>query len=223
MRENLREGITGVRLEPVCSLHMNTIFCYEVLSLLAPDVSAEHFFRRISPVRAADIFIRQVRFIRTLFPSGCFTFNLPARALVSERLFKLICAELTPGVIIEIQDPETIVSMSGSERELLISHIFDVRKKGRDVWLDDITPAMIDFFLALDFPFKGVKTDRSALQRTPDKHDGLRCFIEKCCQLAPFVVVEGIETVQMKCRAYEAGASGGQGFLWPGKSIIYPY
>ncbi|MCO5784621.1 EAL domain-containing protein [Citrobacter meridianamericanus] len=186
-------------------------------------MNAEHFFRILSPDRATDIFIRQAKFIRTLFSAGCFTFNIPARALMSAPLLKLTEAELIPEFIIEIQDPETIMSMTDSERELLISHIPEIKKRGSDVWLDDVTPEMTDFFLALNFPVDGVKTDRSALHRTADEEGGLKHFIEKCAQLAPLVVVEGIETVQMKCRAQDAGALGGQGFLWPGKTFLYPY
>lgn len=223
MRDNPREYIIGIKLEPVCSLHMNTAFCYEILSLPVPGVNAEHFFRILSPDRATDIFIRQAQFIRTLFSAGRFTFNLPARALMSESLFKLIEAELIPEFIIEIQDPETIMSMTDSERKLLISHFSEVKKRTADIWLDDVTPDMTDFFLALNFPVDGVKTDRSALPRTPDKENRFKHFIEKCAQLAPLVVVEGIETVQMKCRAQDAGAVGGQGFLWPGKTFLYSH
>lgn len=221
MPENALEGIAGVRLEPLCSLHLNVSFGYEVLSLLAPGVNTEHFFRIITPDKSVALFIHQVRFIRTLFNSGIYTFNLPAGVLVSERLFKSVCTELISGCVIEIQDPETIMFMGGAERRLLINNILDMKKRGVDIWLDDITPEMVDFFLALKLPVEGVKTDRKVLDQIPENGDGLRLFVKKCTRLAPLVVVEGIETEQMKYRAQNAGALAGQGFLWPERSYLY--
>ncbi|STB67917.1 EAL domain [Citrobacter freundii] len=216
-----RESVTGVRLEPVCSLHLNVSFGYEVLSLLAPGMNAEHFFRIISPDKAVNIFIRQARFVRSLSVSGVFTFNLPVAALVSDRLFKIVCSELMPGEIVEIQDPENILRMTGPEREILISHILDMNKRGVDVWLDDVTAETVDFFLALKLPVEGVKTDRCMLHRVSGHDNGLKYLVEKCWRLAPLVLMEGIETPEMKYRVQSAGAQAGQGFLWPGR--IYAY
>lgn len=222
MRVNPLVCITGIRLEPLCSFHLNICFGYEVLSLLMPGTNAEHFFRVISPERAVNLFIHQSRFVMTLSVTGSLTFNLPARALVSARLFKLILDGLISGFIIEIQDPKTIMDMSGAERAVLNSRIIDMKKRGVDVWLDDITPETVDFFLTLSLPVEGIKTDRSVLCRIPDNDDGLNPFIEKCRQLAPLVVMEGIETEEMKCRAQNAGAQAGQGFLWPEEVFSYP-
>ncbi|EBW2650710.1 EAL domain-containing protein [Salmonella enterica subsp. enterica serovar Newport] len=222
MGENPQDSVTGIRLEPVRSFLLNASFCYEVLSLLVPDVNAEQFFRIITPDKATDIFIRQTQFVRTCFSSGCFTFNLPARTLISEPLFKLIDAELIPGFIVEIQDPGMVLSMSQAEITLLKDNLQDMTGRGGQVWLDDVTPEMTDFFLTLKLPLAGVKTDRSALPRTADNNHGLISLVEKCRQLAPLVVVEGIETMQMKQTAQEAGAQAGQGYLWPGESFLYP-
>ncbi|STA76174.1 cAMP phosphodiesterase [Citrobacter freundii] len=223
MRGNLRESVTGVRLEPVCSLHLNTFFCCEVLSLLAPDVNAEHYFRLMSPDRAAGIFIRQARFIRTLFSSGCFTFNLPAQVLISASLFNSVCHELMPGFIIEIQDPDTVLSLSETDICLLTDSVREIIARGGKVWLDDITPEMTDFFLALQLPLDGVKTDRSILHRISGDDRELISLVEACRQLAPLVVVEGIETAGMQQQARDAGAQAGQGYLWPGKTFLYPH
>ena len=221
MCEHPREYITGVRLEPLCSLHLNVSFGYEVLSLPAPGVNVEHFFRIISPDRAVDIFLHQARFVRSLSRSGTFTFNLPAGALVSDRLFRFVCDEIMPGCIIEIQDPKNIMHMTGMERALLITHILDLKKRAVDVWLDDITPEIVGFFLALKLPVEGIKTDRGVLHPAKDNDDDLKCLVEQCWQLAPLVVVEGIETPEMKARAQNAGAQAGQGFLWPGGVYLY--
>lgn len=223
MRENLKEYITGIRLEPVYSLHLNTSLCYEVLSLFAADVNAERYFRFMSPDRAAEIFIRQARFVRTLFSSGCFTFNLPMQALISASLFNSVCNELMPDFIIEIQDPDTVLSMSVKDIRQLINNIHEVTTRGGKIWLDDIIPEMTDFFLALQLPLDGVKTDRSILHRISGDGRELNSLVEACQQLAPLVVVEGIETAGMQHRARDAGAQAGQGFLWPGKTFLYPH
>ncbi|MGA4622184.1 EAL domain-containing protein [Citrobacter meridianamericanus] len=223
MRENPQACITGVRLEPVCSLNMNTIFCYEVLSQLAPEVNAEQFFRILSPDRAADIFICQVQFIRTFFSSGCFTFNLPAKALISGMLLRSLCAEMNQGLIVEIQDPKTVMLMSRTEIELLTDNLRNITGKGVKIWLDDVTPEMTDFFLGLRLPLAGVKTDRSVLHRFSADGKELSSLVEKCRQLAPLVIVEGIETIQMKHHAIYAGAHAGQGYLWPGKTLLYSH
>ncbi|HGY4723322.1 TPA: EAL domain-containing protein [Citrobacter amalonaticus] len=223
MRGNLRESVTGIRLEPVCCLHLNASFCCEVLSLLAPDVNAEHYFRLMSPDRAAGIFIRQARFVRTFFSSGCFTFNLPVQALISESLFNSVCHELIPGLIIEIQNPDAVLSLSGTDICLLNDNVREITTRGGKIWLDDITPEMTDFFLALKLPLAGVKTDRSILHRISGDDRELSSLVEACRQLAPLVVVEGIETAGMQQRARNAGAQAGQGYLWPGKSFLYPH
>lgn len=222
MRGNLRESITGVRLEPVWSLHLNASFCYEVLSLLAPDVNAEQYFRLISPERATDIFIRQTRFVRTLFSSGCFTFNLPVQALISASTFNSICRELMPGVIIEIQDPNTLLSLNTTDICLLKNSVHEIIARGGKVWLDDITPEMVGFFLTLKLPLAGVKTDRSILNSLCSDGRELSSLVETCRQLAPLVVVEGIETTEMQQWAQDAGAQAGQGYLWSGKAFMYP-
>lgn len=223
MRGNLREFVIGVRLEPVWSLHLNASFCYEVLSLLAPDVNAEHYFRLISPERAADIFIRQARFVRTLFSSGCFTFNLPVQALILASTFNSICGELMSGIIIEIQDPDTVLSLNTTDICLLKRSIDEIVARGGKVWLDDITPEMVDFFLALKLPLAGVKTDRSILHNICSDGREFASLVETCRQLAPLVVVEGIETIEMQQRARDAGAQAGQGFLWSGKVLLYQH
>lgn len=222
MRGNPPACITGVRLEPVYSLRLNVSLGYEVLSLLAPDINTEHFFRTITAEYAAGIFLRQTRFIRSLSVSGFFTFNLPAVALVSERLLTSVFTGLIPGMIIEIQDPHSVTGMTVSEIKRLRQNISDIRAGGGYIWLDDMTPGLADFFLKLKLPVDGVKTDRSVLHHTQNNDAELKGIVEICQQLAPLVVAEGIETTEMKKRVQAAGVQAGQGFLWPGKVFLYP-
>lgn len=222
MRGYSQGSVIGIRLEPVFSLQSNSCFCYEVLSLLTPGVNTEKYFRLLPTDKAIDVFIRQVRFIRTIFSSGCFSFNIPAHALVSASLLNSVCHELMPGFIIEIQDPDTVLSMMGTDIRLLTDSIHRITARGGKVWVDDITREMEDFFLALKLPLDGVKIDKSILHGISGDHRELTSFVETCHELAPLVVVEGIDTTEMQQRAQHAGAQAGQGFLWPGKTFMYP-
>lgn len=217
--ELLLHGIEGIRLQPMVDLKSGKQQGCEVLSLLAPPMSYEDFFQTLPPEASLVLFFRQLDTLKQLNEPGPFFLNLPVRVLSDPDCIRRLRRVRTcyhRNLVIELQDPEELLSMDDCQKNTVKEQMQKLRTKGWSIWLDDLTPDIWGGIKNNGFWFDGVKTDwREMTRRT------LPNLVKQARQLGRKILVEGVETEKDLIRASASGAELGQGFLWPDKLIPF--
>lgn len=212
-------GVEGIRLQPLVALDSGKTCGHEVLTLLAPDVEAEAFFRTLPAEACLQLFFRQLEVVRQLDEPGFFFINLPVRVLSDpdclRRLLR-VRACYRHNVVTEVQDPDVLLAADAALKRRLKSHVHRLRFRGWSVWLDDLTTGIREAIRDDGFWFDGVKTDRHEM--AGHRLSQLVCDAR---EMGRMVLVEGIENASDLSRARDSGAEWGQGFLWPERSIRF--
>lgn len=204
-----------LKFEPIVELSTDYRYGVEVLAHLPAHLNSEKYFHQLSIQQRRNLFYRQLATLRCYRLDHYYSLNLPMRAFLDWPLFHLTMVTYPPGLIIEIQDPETFFSLSIDQRATVFKAMRWVESRGIPVWLDDVNEALLIAFIKAKWHLSGVKLDKNAfwiLSKTPGK---LRRLIQMSQAVADLMIIEGIETEKHKEIALCAGANLGQGYLWP--------
>lgn len=208
------------RLQPIISAENESILGFEILAQLPADVQSEEFFNNVGDKTFIHIICGQLNWIKDHSSDQYKYFcNLPVKVFCNphwcETLLQLITQQdIKHNLVIELQDPQNLAKCSADEIHHVVENIDVFRRCAVPVWLDDITPKLIDFITPFAKYFDGIKVDKYAFWELIGKTDKLKLFISKCHKLCSSVLIEGIETIAHQHQASGAGADFLQGFLW---------
>lgn len=209
----------ALKCEPIVDLSTACRYGFEVLTHLPAHINSEEYFTQLSLQRRQNLFFQQVTNVRHFRQDQHYSLNLPMKALADWPFFHAQITSYPPGLIIEIQDPETFLSLSACQRTTVLDAIQRVETCGIPIWLDDVNEDLMAAFIAAKWHLSGIKLDKNifwAVSKIPGK---LHQLIQMGKKIADLVIIEGIETEKHKKIALQAGANLGQGYLWP---AIYP-
>lgn len=206
------------RLQPIVAARSGSMLGFEMLTTFATSAQAEHYFQHATPASIMQIFEQQLVWIKEQGTNQHRYFcNLPVSVLSQASFTQTLKKWDTGGVlpIVELQDPEAIPHLSDIRKRQLTINLAQLHQHSISLWLDDITPALLPVVQPLMHFFDGVKIDKEAFWQFKKQPLQLNSFVEKCRQLSPLVLIEGIETSALCQLATQAGADYLQGFLWP--------
>lgn len=208
-------SLSAWRLQPIMSASSGSLYAYEVLAHFSDPARAERYFQQASPARVMQIFQWQQQWVQGQGVSGCRYFcNLPVSVL-SRASFSLGQQPNGAATVIELQDPEAIVRLSGGELTQLTRNLRELRRLPVSLWLDDITPSLLPMLEPMMRLFDGIKIDKGAFWRLAAQPSLLKSFVERCHQYSSLVLIEGVESLEHYQLAILAGADYLQGYLWP--------
>lgn len=199
------------RLQPIVSASSGSLFGYEMLTHFTDPRRAERYFQRVSDASVMQLFERQQQWMgKQGVPDTRYFCNLPVSVLSST-----CTVEQGGELVIELQDPEALAALGKTELRQLKHNLALLRRQSVSLWLDDVTPALLEVVKPLAHFFGGIKIDKSAFWTLAQQPLLLQRFVERCRQLCPLVLIEGVETSAQRQLATRAGADYLQGFLWP--------
>ena len=207
--------LSGFRLEPIKDLGTLGTVGYEVLTSLPSGVCPELYFNNISSMDMISLFAAQVGYCLSADSQKKYFINLSVNVLANP----ILCADLplvpeSHKICIELQDPQNLRRMKRAERITLEENVRDLRKKGYQVWLDDVTSSLVSLTNTFDIQFDGIKIDKSEILAPDSKPEKLITLINQCKEHTSQVLVEGIETRTLLDLCINAGANMGQGYMW---------
>lgn len=207
--------LSGFRLEPIKDLGTLGTIGYEVLTVLPSGVCPELYFSNISSMDMISLFADQVEYCLSTDSQKKYFINLSVSVLANP----VLCASLplvpdSHKICIELQDPQNLRRMKRAECISLEENVRDLRKKGYQVWLDDVTTSLVGLTSALDIQFDGIKIDKSEILAPDSRPEELIALIKQCKKHTSQVLVEGIETRSLLDLCINAGAKMGQGYMW---------
>ncbi|HBC8150320.1 TPA: EAL domain-containing protein [Escherichia coli] len=204
-----------LRLQPIFSIAQRKIHGYEVLSTLSPAKNCEFFFSSLSVESHQALLTKQLEIIKQRDGNFSYYLNLPVSLLINLTALIQLIPDLKGNIVIELQDPQNICSLSSSAALELSQNLSLLRINSIPIWLDDISPELFNDIALFSFKFDGIKIDKYAfweLNKSPRK---LLDFMDNCHAITKNVSVEGIESILHKKVAIRCGADFLQGFLWP--------
>lgn len=213
-------SLSGMKLEPLMDLRSGEVYGYEILSHLQEGESSETFFSALSATAMAELFQLQVCLSQGMTTQPCFL-NLPVRVLMNDGLCQYLACRSLRNIWIEIQDTEQLADISLTQRKTLRDNLYRVIQAGAEVWADDVSPERIPVLQRMWLPLSGVKLSRHDFQRCSHDIACLESVVRTLKQLAPLVVVEGVETPEQYLMATLAEATYGQGYLWPAEVHLF--
>ncbi|MCU6172998.1 EAL domain-containing protein [Citrobacter cronae] len=205
---------TGMKAEPLMNLHSGRITGYEFLSVLPAGMDNETFFRHLSATAITELFLLQLILSNGL-KTGVRFLNLPIRVLTNTSLCKVLVARCLQNVVVEIQDPEQLMTLDRQKLFTLRHNLYGFRQAGAGIYADDVTPELMRALPGMLLPLSGIKVSRQLFQNGCLHHgipDNLTEWKEKD---GMNMVAEGIETKEQCLLAALAGFTHGQGWLWP--------
>lgn len=208
------------RLQPIIAAGNESTLGFEMLAQLPADMQSEEFFNNVSDKTFLQIICGQLNWIKEHAANRYKYFcNLPIKVFCNphwcEMLLNLITQQnIKHNLVIELQDPQNLAKCSSEELEHVVENIDVFRRSAVPLWMDDITPELIDFMTPFAKYFDGIKVDKYAFWQLIEKTGKLKSFISHCHKLCSSVLIEGIETTDHQCQASGAGADFLQGFLW---------
>lgn len=203
----------GVKAEPVMDLQSGHLVGHEYLSLFPEGICADSFFRLQSATALTELFLLHLLLSQRLGSVRRFI-NLPVRVLLREKLCTVLCQHDLWGVVVEIQDVETLVNPGPSVRDSLYRNLHQLMRRGAEIYADDVPPDQIASLQSLCLPLSGIKISRDDFLRLL-RERGPELPVREYHRLAPVTVIEGVETPEQYLIAAMSGASFGQGYLWP--------
>ena len=212
--QQLSHDITGIKLEPIVALASSRRVGVEVLSVLSPRQQSERFFRNRSAEQSLMLLEIQLAALQSAFERHNLFVNLPITVFSEGDNFQRMLALNAPPLNVEIVDPDAFFDLPAPRQRDVIRRLRWLRRRGHQVWLDDLDEATVQPFLSQRLPLSGIKIDKLAFWRlrgTP----ALTKLVTLCTHIAGHVLIEGIETEKDYACALRAGAGLGQGFYWP--------
>lgn len=209
-----------LRLQPIYSVAQQAVNGYEVLSMLSPEQDREKYFSSLSVASHQSLLAQQIKIITQRGRNFLYYLNLPVALLIDTPTLTLLLPELKNNIVIELQDPQSISSLSPSASLCLVSNLSLIRANKIPIWLDDISPSFFNDIALYPFKFDGIKVDKYAFWKLSETPEHLLQFIRDCHKLTKNVSVEGIESIYHQRTAIHCGANYLQGFLWPEIALL---
>lgn len=211
--------VVGLKLEPIVALPTSRIVGLEVLSVLAIPDESERYFHQQSAEESLALLQAQLATLKNRLPDANLFINLPITLLTETELFRRVLPLLSPGINIEIVDPDSLFSLPAASYHRVVQRLHLLDRRHCRIWLDDIDETQIQRFLRSRLTLSGIKIDKIAfwrLRATP----ALKELVSLCAHVAENVLIEGIESNRDRECALKAGAGFGQGYYWP--SVGWP-
>ncbi|MBJ8362571.1 EAL domain-containing protein [Citrobacter cronae] len=213
-------SVSGMKWEPLIDLQSGEVHGHEILSLLPGGVNSDAFFSILSPTAMVELFQLQIYLSQQMTTYPCFL-NLSVSVLINKCLCQHLANRDLKNIVVEIQDTESLANLSQNQSKALNENLRLLMSAGADVWADDVNPEQIPSLQKMLLPLSGVKLSRRDFQLRSQNLNSLVSVICKLKLLAPRVVVEGIETPSQYLMATLAGATYGQGYMWPAEVMHY--
>lgn len=218
--EGTANVIAGLRLQPIVDLKSGEVIAYEVLSRLVDDISPETYFCQLSAFEHLQIFMWQYNSVLSTELKEKFHINLPVAVMLeSECVITIFLLEHKNRIVIEIQDPETLATLTPEERVSFVDNVEYLISVGWNIWIDDVNGWCFDDIVALNLSFRGFKIDYHTFHAARNYSRSLCEMIFDLQKLSRMIVVEGIETGEDKELALKEGIRFGQGYFWKEKFI----
>ncbi|WP_421512491.1 EAL domain-containing protein (plasmid) [Enterobacter sp. JS8-1] len=215
----LENALCGIRFQPIYSVAEQEIKAWEVLSLLQPNINTEVYFSAQPDSVYLNILLWQLKLIYHVNNRKRYYLNIPARLLCSLQAVEKLLPWLREGIVLEVQDPQSFISLSRSERLFFYCYTRIIKSTGAEVWLDDILPEQANNLSVEMARFDGVKIDKSVLL----KPSALSPLITHCARHVKFVLVEGVENNEHFTIAKEGGSDFLQGYMWQEEQLFINY
>lgn len=116
---------------------------------------------------------------------------------------------------IELQDPGAFYTLRSGQQFRLYERIQQLETSGLLVWLNGIDEKMLATFSNENWRLSGVKFDKKTFWNLVSEPQKMRQAILIGYKIAADVLMEDIETSEQRSIAFYAGATMGQGYLWP--------
>lgn len=216
-------AVCGLRFQPIYSLEEKAITAWEILSILHPALNSERYFSSQPHDVSLNILCWQLVIIAKMKNKKRYYLNIPAKLLARSNVLQRIARLLRPGIVIEIQDPQELISISGPERERFYQNKKMLQSCGAEVWIDDLQPEYIPYLSETLHFYDGVKIDKSVLHHTSHEPEIFQGLIALCMKRVKSVLVEGVENGVHFATAASAGCHYLQGFIWPEKRYSLRY
>lgn len=214
-RHHELEQICGIRLELIHFFADAEPNVQEVLSQVKTRDSLDAFFRHLSAQAKQQLFLWQVRQVTPL--SGRFSINLSLNMIIQPTFVQSLVTQADPArIIIEIQDPGTLLHLGHSEQHNVLTSLRILRRAGFNVWLDDLYPQQLPAWQSSGMGFDAVKISNTLFHQFRTAEHQLTRLIAHYRQIGHRVVIEGVETRQDYALSLESGADAVQGFLLRG-------
>lgn len=205
--------IQGYKFEPIVNITPNSVFAYEMLSVLEKDVDSESFFSSTSSCLMWNIIQEQFKIINDNIIRPFVFINVPCSILMDDTKVSQMINNHPPNVIIELQNPERISLYDTTETNHLIHNVRRMQKNGLTVWLDDIRLHFFDDAMKMKHVISGVKIDKHEFW---DAFAGknVHTLIQQVLQISGSIIVEGIESDEHLRSLSQSAPCFGQGYWW---------
>lgn len=207
------DGIKSIRLQPIYDLHNAQLYGYEVLSEISPATDNERWFHQQSANQLLALHQWQIQQLQALSIKNKLFLNLPLAALQLPEIDKQL-VEGTRDTIIELQDPETLLTMNAVQILKFRQQLAKLSIAGFTIWLDDYRPEYSPILNLLNWRFGGVKIERQVFQMHRNSPDMLIDLVSHARRYGKKIVIEGIETEEDLFTVLQSSADLAQGFLW---------
>ncbi|ECC1695181.1 diguanylate cyclase [Salmonella enterica subsp. salamae] len=197
-----------LKFEPIVHLSTAQLIGYEVLTQLPSGHDSEVFFQQLSQQALHNHFFHQIDALRFCPQNIRYFLNLPMKLLLKLRSY-------SSNLTIELQDPGAFYTLRSGQQFRLYERIQRLETSGLPVWLDDIDEKMLATFSNENWRLSGVKFDKKTFWNLVSEPQKMRQAILIGYKIAADVLMEGIETSEQRSIAFYAGATMGQGYLWP--------
>lgn len=209
--------IPGARLQPIISTHNGELFGYEMLSHRPASLDMEAYFEHAPRQVTRNILQRQLSFARHTEHDFYYFINIPVREFTSP--FPITEEAGDSKIIIEIQDPRSLIPLSPQEMSALEKNVLALQQAGYQVWIDDMEDDLISVMDSLTFEVDGIKVDKLLFWSLSENMSGLRNLLTTFRQYSSTLLIEGIETERHRAIAESCGVTYMQGYLWPEKIL----
>ena len=207
------DGIKSIRLQPIYHLHNAQLYGYEVLSEISPATDNEQWFHQQSANYLLALHQWQIQQLKALSIKGKLFLNLPFAALQLPAIEKQLVEE-TRDTIIELQDPETLLTMNAVQIMKFRQQLAKLSIAGFTLWLDDYRPEYSAILNLLNWQFGGIKIERQVFQMQRNSPNMLNDLVSHARRYGKKILIEGIETEEDLFTVLQSSADLAQGFLW---------
>ena len=205
--------ITGIRLQRIHFFDDASLDVREVLSQVRTSLPLDLFFKHLSTTAKQQLFLWQMQ--RVLALPGSYSLNVSVRMLTCMSWVTRLIKRAHQGrIVIEIQDPGTMMRLEKSEQQAVCIAIRALVRHGFRVWLDDVSPELFFVWRLSGVRFDAIKIESGMFHQFRESEWQLRVLINQFRGLGERVVIEGVETPEDYAICRVSGADAVQGFLF---------
>ncbi|MBB1200316.1 EAL domain-containing protein [Enterobacteriaceae bacterium 89] len=203
----------SIRLQPIIDLREKRTFGYEVLSELSSTTNNEAWFHQQTPDLLLFLYHWQLQQLEGLAMKEKLFINLTLDTLLMPGI-EVKLAVKDREIIVELQDPETLLTISGSQLDILRQRLAKLSMAGISVWLDDYRPEYNTALNHLNWHFDGIKIDRHIFKVLRHNQAEFNHLVIETRRYGKEILVEGIETAGDLFIAIQSPVDLAQGYFW---------